>query len=349
MKNTNKQTAFLSLECPPYGGGAGVYFYNLSKILSNKVDFFTHHKSKSTNIKINYFYLPRKLWYLWAPIYVYIIAQKYNKIVVNDVPFIYAVGFLPKNKLSKVSVIIHGKEKRLESISIIDKIFNFPFFYKRGIEYCNNSVFVSSYIKERFSDLYNISPKNSIVIHNGIDFNDKSKKSKVKLEESLSLITVSRLTKGKGISELIFELSRFISNNNVKWSIYGSGPESLNIRKIIEEKNLSDKVFLCGSISPELLIERYNESDCFIANSQLEESFGLVYLEAAQSGCEIIANSKYGVTEALSYVSDYKKYDKSTVNLILQDIYVSNKVTNTCSRFTKDIVNDFLNENIIIF
>lgn len=341
--------SFVSLECPPYGGGAGVYFYELCKMGLDDVDYITHFRSKSIlPNKVVFFFFPIKLWFLWGPIYLIYLYFKYDRVLLNDVPFIYSLGVIPKFMTGKFSIIIHGEERRLSSGSLLDRFF---LFRKRYISALNNArtvVFVSEYIKSSTLQFLGLEDKsNYIVIHNATPAKSTDELVKDKDRNSLKIITVARLTAGKGVLELVKELSSFISScENITWDIYGDGDDYCNILDFIQRVGLSDKILLHGFINKEQLANKYLESDCFVLASRLRESFGLVYLEAASMGLPVIGIDKYGASEARSYIYNFIPYD---VNLVdeLRSIYTSKSVRNGVTRTMCELKTDIIRCNLL--
>ncbi|CAH7395823.1 conserved hypothetical protein [Vibrio chagasii] len=340
---------FVSLECPPYGGGAGVYFYELCKMELDDVDYITHFRSKSVFANnVIFFCFPAKLWFLWGPIYLIYLYFKYDKVLLNDVPFIYSLGVIPKFMADKFSIIIHGEERRISSRSFLDRFFFFRKRYISALENAKSVIFVSEYMKSKTLQVLEVEDKsNYIVIHNATPAKSTCELVKGKNVDSLKIITVARLTAGKGVFELVKELSSFISSlENITWDIYGDGEEYCNILDFIQRAGLSDKILLHGFISKEQLVDKYLESDCFVLASRLRESFGLVYLEAASAGLPVIGVDKYGASEAMNYIYNFIPYDVNVVEE-LRGIYSSKSVKNGVSRTMFDLKTDILRYDLL--
>lgn len=343
-----KNSAFISLESPPYGGGAGVYFYMLCYRMQQDFEFYTHFRSrKILKSKARYMFFPCKLWFLFAPFILFIIALMYRRVIINDPPFIYASGFMPSFLLNRITIIIHGRERRWETPSILDKIFLFRLMFKRGILNSKNVIFVSEYIKDIYLKEYNLDAKYRI-IHNGVKSNKKLIE-KEKKENHLRLITVCRLTPGKNVLGLFLDIKDIIADNDIFWDIYGTGEEYHKIKNIILKYGLENKIILHGYLESSKLPKVYKECDCFILDSKLEESFGLVYLEAASHGCFIIGNTDFGAKEALRYVDNFTKYSKSNIAEVISIVYKKKKVSNQCLRNIDDVVLELNNDKNIIF
>lgn len=83
--------------------------------------------------------------------------------------------------------------------------------------------------------------------------------------------------------------------NDVTLVIVGTGPLNQNLKKMVHEKIIEDKVSFYGFIPNAKLPEVYKESICFVLPAEFE-TFGVVYAEALASGIPVIA-SKCGGPE----------------------------------------------------
>jgi len=113
-----------------------------------------------------------------------------------------------------------------------------------------------------------------------------------------NIISVGRLDKVKGYIDLIKLFSKL---DNKEWTlnIVGDGPEYNNLNNQIKELGLENNIKLLGFKTTEELNELYKNSSIYIMTS-IEESFGLVLLEAASHGLPIISySSALGAKEIL--------------------------------------------------
>jgi glycosyltransferase involved in cell wall biosynthesis len=120
----------------------------------------------------------------------------------------------------------------------------------------------------------------------------------------INLITIARLHKGKGIDRLIRAFSKGYKNNNkLRLYIIGDGPEENNLKKLAQELKINSVVYFLGKqLNPYVHIR---EATIYIHPS-INESFGIVLLEAMYLGLpivstkcggpeEILENGKYGL------------------------------------------------------
>lgn len=150
-----------------------------------------------------------------------------------------------------------------------------------------SSKYLTSYYKDIFNDYsYKIITNNMPIETNNKISNLKNK----------NIITVGRLDKVKGYDDLI----KLFVNVDKDWTlnIVGDGPEYSNLLKLIKDLNL-DNVNLLGFKTPKELNDLYKDASIYVMTS-LEESFGLVLIEAASHGLPIVAyDSALGAKEIL--------------------------------------------------
>ena len=152
-----------------------------------------------------------------------------------------------------------------------------------------SSNYLTNYYKELFTEYrYKI-------ITNNMPIETDNKLSNLK---NKNIITVGRLEKVKGYDDLI-KLFNKLDNKEWTLSIIGTGSEYDNLNNLIKELNMEDNIKLLGFKNTEELNKLYKESSIYIMTS-IEESFGLVLLEAASHGLPLIAyDSALGAKEII--------------------------------------------------
>jgi len=151
----------------------------------------------------------------------------------------------------------------------------------------------SNYLTNYYKELYpNYSNK---IITNEMPIETDNKISKL---NNKTIISVGRLESVKAFDDLIKVFSK-IDDKEYILNIVGTGSEYEKLNNLIKELNLTNRVNLLGHKTIEELNELYFKSDLYIMTS-IEESFGLVLLEAASHGLPIIAySSALGAKEIL--------------------------------------------------
>ena len=119
------------------------------------------------------------------------------------------------------------------------------------------------------------------------------------------ILTVGRLQKRKGHDLLIRALPDLLAAlPNVLYAIAGSGEELEALRRLVDDKGLSEHVQFLTSLDDQELAECYQQCDLFVLpNRDLDgdiEGFGMVLLEAQSCGKPVIAGSTGGTAETMS-------------------------------------------------
>lgn len=197
-----------------------------------------------------------------------------------------------------------------------------------------------SYIlKDKFLEIYPEYENKTFIAPSGIDF--EPAKRTWNPSGKIRVLTCGQFIKRKNIDKVILACNEF---DDVELTVIGSGPLENKLRK------LSKKTVFLGQISNGEVLERMRESDIFILPS-INETFGMVYLEAMAEGCitvctkgdgidGIICDGENGflteideVGKTMQRILDYK--DK---NRILENAYNSSLLYNQ-----HDIASSYLN------
>lgn len=171
-----------------------------------------------------------------------------------------------------------------------------------------------------------------------------------------TFINVCFLENKKKVDILIRAFSILSRNNkNIRLKIGGDGPELSNLKKLVHEEGVQDKVFFLGMLSRNQVKKEIESSNAFVLTSEYE-TFGVVLIEALALGIPVIATrcggpesiinaevglliNKNSVSEtvtAMSYLyeninqykgSDLKDYCKSNFSQeaivdLLEDVYI---------------------------
>lgn len=116
---------------------------------------------------------------------------------------------------------------------------------------------------------------------------------------SLELLAVGNLLPLKNyplVIEVLHELAKI--RPEVRLTIIGSGPDKEKIRRLVEKKNLSNKVCLIEQVPNNKMREFYNKASLMILLSKIE-IFGMVILEAMACGCPVMASATPGASDVI--------------------------------------------------
>lgn len=110
-----------------------------------------------------------------------------------------------------------------------------------------------------------------------------------------SLLWVGRLIDWKH-PELPIEAAKRLQDEGIDFTlnIVGTGELEDMLKQKIIEYNLTDRVFMRGSMSPEEVREYMEKSEIFLFTSDRGEGWGAVLNEAMNSGCAVIASHAIG-------------------------------------------------------
>ncbi len=211
-----------------------------------------------------------------------ILAREYSKY--QGVPLIhtYHCNYLDyaKENFSKISKLVFYEPVKL---------------YTKMLCYTADRMIVPSLETKRLlNDDFKIK-KDLDYIPNGIDLS-KFKKTSLniyKLKASLNiqeddfiLLSVSRLSKEKGLSNIISLLPKLKECSRLKLLIVGTGPDENRLKNLVNELKL-DNVIFTGEIPFKQIQDYYQLGNVFISNSQAETQ-GLSVIEALSSSLPAI-------------------------------------------------------------
>ncbi|SHJ92827.1 Glycosyltransferase involved in cell wall bisynthesis [Anaerobranca californiensis DSM 14826] len=187
------------------------------------------------------------------------------------------------------------------------------FFSSIIVKLADLIVVPSDYFKEIVSKKFNVSEEKIIVFPSGgidctIFFPDKGEKN-----ENYVLGFVSRIEKGKGWDIFIDIIQKFnykYPHISIEGIIIGDGKDGNKCLQKIDNLNLTSKIKFLGGLPPKKLKEYYNKFDILIFPTRLEESLGLVGLEAMACKTPVIASNIGGI----------RTYIKDNVNGFLVDV-----------------------------
>ncbi|MCF6276478.1 MAG: glycosyltransferase family 4 protein [Candidatus Magasanikbacteria bacterium] len=338
-----KKTLIITLEYPPQIGGISTYISDYSKHLGGEV-FIWAPKNKEVIEKENlfrgepYFLL---FWPKWLKLFFQIrkIVKK-EKIELIHIHHVLPVGYIAYliHKLYKIPylVFLHGTDVQMAVRTRRKKK-----WYAKIVNNAEKIVVNSEYLKtQAIINTKSLIEKTVVVYpcpNNKFLQNYEGDLEKLRSELALGgkkvILTASRIAEGKGHSLFLQVLPEIIKEMpNVIWLVAGSGEKSDVFWKIVREKNLQNFVRYLGDVPNGELQKYYNLADLFLLlthkdkENNLEEGFGLVFLEAGAVGLPSVAGISGGVQEAVinnktGFVVD--AYDgisvKSAVIRLLQD------------------------------
>ncbi len=201
--------------------------------------------------------------------------------------------------------LIHGKEINHPSGSSLNK---------RVIKVLNNveRVIANSEYTKNLAINNGVEQDKVIVINPGSDpVKELNKKSLEKVESLLKvktprLITVSRFDKRKNHEKIIMALKNLKQlYPDIVYICIGYGDEEENIKKLVEELDLTSQVMFFKDISADLKNALVAKSNIFVMPSIIHktsvEGFGIAYVEAAQYGIPSLGGKDGGASDAINH------------------------------------------------
>ena len=219
--------------------------------------------------------------------------------------------------------LIHGKEINHPKGSLLNK---------RIIKVLNNidQVIANSEYTKKLAIDNGVAYDKIIVINPGVDpVQELNKKALEKVESLLKvktprLITVSRFDKRKNHEKIIMALRNLKQQHpDIVYICIGYGDEEENLKKLVQELDLSAQVMFFKDISNDLKNALVAKSNIFVMPSIIHktsvEGFGIAYVEAAQYGIPSLGGKDGGASDAI----DHDKTGLICDGNKLDDIYSS--------------------------
>jgi phosphatidylinositol alpha-1,6-mannosyltransferase len=196
-------------------------------------------------------------------------------------------------------------------------------------------VCVSKYTRNRLLSRFEfLKSKRVVVAHNGISKKFEKIVSKTSGDgKNVVFYTVCRLEKKKNIKNAIIAFEKFVSKNNIKatFRIAGIGAEQHQLKSLVQDLSIEDKVQFYGYINEKDLMQLHTSSDIFLhPNIELDrgsdvEGFGLVVADAAACGNIPIVGNSGGPVEIIEALGFGYVVDGNNVDEILQAMLASSK------------------------
>jgi phosphatidyl-myo-inositol dimannoside synthase len=343
---------------PPELGGMQSLMWGLSKELSKNfmikvfTDFHENHKSfdQKASFSIERVGGPK-------------ILRKFRKA--------YLINEFTKN--NRVDGIIADHWKSLELIKsdkkkyclIHGKEINHPkgsSLNNRVIKVLNNveKVIANSEYTKNLAISNGVNHDKITVINPGVNpVNEINKKSLEKVESLLKiktprLITVSRFDKRKNHEKIIMTLRNLKQQYpDIIYICIGYGDEEKNLKKLVQELDLSSQVMFFKDISDELKNSLLAKSDIFVMPSIIHkksvEGFGISYVEAAQYGVPSLGGKDGGASDAIDHEKTGLICDGNNLDEIYSSLssMIENKKYLEFGKNAKDYVSRFEWEKVL--
>lgn len=167
--------------------------------------------------------------------------------------------------------------------------------------------------EEKLMQLYDFISDNISIIPPGVNVHSfkplKPGEGGIKTEvPDRYIFCLSRIDSNKGHDLLLKAFDKVIKEiSDIHLVIGGGSPKPQNremevlnnMKEIIDEKGMNDKVHISGHVPDELLVSLYQQAEIFVLPS-LFEPFGMTALEAMACGIPVIASKLGGIRNVIS-------------------------------------------------
>ncbi len=176
---------------------------------------------------------------------------------------------------------------------------NFLPMQKKVAPQLKNIICVSQPSKEDVISEFNVDEKKITVIPNGIDIGI-FKPSSIKKSLSFRIVTTASADIPlKGLRHLILALPRVIRQFPLtSLTVIGKSPGKGNVKKLIDDLDLEDKITFRSGISEKEIVKTYHDSDIAVIPS-LYEGFGFGAGEAMACGVPLISTDSGGLKQVI--------------------------------------------------
>ena len=229
---------------------------------------------------------------------------------------VFSIMFLRKIKKLK---IIGIERTDISELLIFNNLFsyikNIIIYFLVKVYYKKADLIISNSISGK-NDLIKLCKTRVINIPSPSFLSLKYKKS-MKKNSKLKLISVGRLSKEKGYKVIIEALNK-LKIKNFSLTILGDGPERDNLKAMIKDYNLQEKIKLIGF--KENTSKYYKKANLFI-NASHFEGFPNAVVEAISHNLPIIcSNSKGGIKEIILNGRGGDLFNVNDANQLLKKI-----------------------------
>ena len=128
-----------------------------------------------------------------------------------------------------------------------------------------------------------------------------------------------RIDAGKGVDTLIQAFSK-LRETNIYLEICGPGSQKEKMKRLTQTLGLSQRVSFLGNMPQEKIREIFLQWDALVFPSELEESLGLVGLEAMSCGLPVIGTGKGGMSTYLISNENGIVFEPGNVNQLVGKI-----------------------------
>ncbi len=210
----------------------------------------------------------------------------------------YPAGIAAKNISGKPLVIhVHATEFDRSGGNVNPNVYAIE---REGMEIADKIIAVSNFTRNIVIDKYGIPPEKITTVYNAVEPLANERKTLFKKGVNEKVVTfLGRITMQKGPDYFIEAANLILKKmNNVRFVMAGSGDLMNSMITRVSELGIADRFHFTGFLRSDDVYQMFDMTDVFVMPS-VSEPFGIVPLEAMQSGVPVIISNQSGVAEIL--------------------------------------------------
>jgi glycogen(starch) synthase len=200
---------------------------------------------------------------------------------------------------------------------------------REGLNLANKVICVSAWTQNAVIKNYNIDPRQTRVVHNGIDSRGWSCLPPSQPPVGSHLVTfLGRITFQKGPRYFIETAEKVLNHfPNCHFVMAGAGDAFVESIRMVAGKKMSDRIHFTGFLGkPD--IERLLSMTAVYVMPSVSEPFGLTALEASNAGVPVVMSRQSGVAEVMPHALKVDYWDTDAMSVAICNI-LRNKTLST--------------------
>jgi glycosyltransferase involved in cell wall biosynthesis len=210
----------------------------------------------------------------------------------------YPAGIAAKRISGKPLVIhVHATEFDRSGGNVNPSVYSIE---REGMETADKIITVSNYTRNIVCEKYGIPPEKIATVYNAVESLTTKQTDTYKKGFNEKIVTfLGRITMQKGPEYFIEAASLVLTKmDNVRFVMAGSGDKMEEAVTRVAQLGIADKFHFTGFLKGDDVNKLFRITDVFVMPS-VSEPFGIVPLEAMQSGVPVIISNQAGVSEII--------------------------------------------------
>ncbi|MDD4108124.1 MAG: glycosyltransferase family 4 protein, partial [Prolixibacteraceae bacterium] len=224
----------------------------------------------------------------------------------------YPAGIAAKNISGKPLVIhVHATEFDRSGGNVNPAVYSVE---REGMEASDKIIAVSNYTRTLVIEKYNIDPGKIETVYNAVEPSSDSREFITSKKTGEKLVTfLGRITMQKG-PEYFIEAAYLVLKkmDNVRFVMAGSGDKMEEAIARVAQLGIADRFHFTGFLKGDDVYKLFRMTDVFVMPS-VSEPFGIVPLEAMQTGVPVIISNQSGVSEIIENAIKTDFWDTFTI------------------------------------